>query len=162
VGTPSYMAPEQVQDHAADIGPWTDTYALGVLLYEMLTGRVPFVGLSALDTASQVVREEPLAPRQFNPAVPRDLETVCLKRLEKAPRRRYASALELAEDLRRFRASEPITARPVGAAERVWKWGRRRPAVAILSAAVALVTVLGFALVSGQWWRAETERGRVE
>lgn len=146
LGTPSYMAPEQAQAQA--ITPACDLYALGAILYEMLTGRPPFVGAEPLHVLSQVVHDEPVPPRRLVPAVPRDLETICLKCLEKDPSRRYADASELAEDLYRFLNGEPIQARRVGPLERAWKWGRKRPAIAALLASVALSLIGGTALSS--------------
>ena len=112
VGTPAYMAPEQGADPTRSISPACDTYALGVILYELLTGRPPFQAAGAVETVAQVLHQEPVSPRRLRPTVPRDLETICLKCLEKEPGRRYATALELAEDLRRFRAGETIRAAP--------------------------------------------------
>jgi WD40 repeat protein len=154
LGTPSYMAPEQAAGQK-DVGPPADIYALGAILYECLTGRPPFRAATPLDTVLQVVTDDPAPPRQLNPLLPRDLETICLKCLEKLPGRRYASAAELADDLGRFLADEPIRARPVTILERGVKWARRRPAVAGLMGLVVALTALGVGLVLHQWWRAE-------
>ncbi len=162
LGTPSYMAPEQADSKARGVGPATDVYALGAILYEMLTGRPPFRGVTPLDTMLQVLYEEPIRPSRLRPKLPRDLETICLKCLEKTPSRRYVSAAALADDLRRFRRGDPIAARPVGALERGWKWARRRPLSAALMAGIFLVTLLGFAGVTHQWRVAIWERNQKE
>jgi WD40 repeat protein len=162
VGTPSYMAPEQAGGKGQEVGPAADVYALGAILYELLTGRPPFKAALPLDTVMQVVQDEPISVRRLQPKASRDLETICHRCLEKQPGRRYASAEALAEDLRRFQAGEPIAARPVGRLERGVKWARRRPALAAL---VVVVLLAGAALLgSGLWFAARLakERERVE
>ena len=146
-GTPAYMAPEQARGEGR-IGPAADIYGLGVILYEMLTGRPPFLGDTALNTLEQVIRDEPVPPRRLQPHIPADLETITLTCLAKDPRRRYASATALADDLRRFLTGEPIHARPAGPGERAWKWCKRHPARAALLAVLvaAAVTISGGSL----------------
>jgi formylglycine-generating enzyme required for sulfatase activity len=141
MGTASYMAPEQAAGKVHDTGPATDVHALGALLYECLTDHPPFFAETALETMQQVLEREPLPPSRRGVRVPRDLETICLKCLNKVPARRYSSAEDLANDLRLFQAGEPIRARAVGAAERTWKWARRRPALAALLGVVLLAMV---------------------
>jgi serine/threonine protein kinase len=155
LGTPSYMAPEQARGQPKEIGPPTDVWALGAILYECLTGRPPFQGPTPTDTLLRVLHDEPVPPRQLQPGVPRDLETICLKCLHKEPPRRYASAEALANDLRRFQAGESIHARPLGPLGRGWRWCRRNPAVATLSALAVALFLAGFAAVAVQWRRAE-------
>ncbi|MBL8799857.1 MAG: serine/threonine protein kinase, partial [Planctomycetia bacterium] len=150
-GTPCYMAPEQADSKFAKLGPTTDIYSLGVILYELLTGRVPLEGPSILDTLLLVRGQDPVPPRQLQPRIPADLETICLKCLEKQPAKRYPSALALADDLRRFLDGKPIVARPTPSWERAWKWARRQPMVAGLSAGIVAAVVLGFVGISWQW-----------
>jgi eukaryotic-like serine/threonine-protein kinase len=142
-GSPPYMAPEQAEVRQAEIGPATDIYGLGAILYQILTGRPPFSGKNDLETLRQVVNVEPVPPRQLRPAQPRDLETICLKCLAKDPQRRYPSAAALADDLERFLDGRPIRARPVAIWERGWRWARRRPALAALATALMLALMAG-------------------
>ena len=149
LGTPSYMAPEQATGHSRQVGPATDIYSLGAILYRLLIGRPPFVGESAMEIIMQVAAGDPIPPRQLQPRIPIDLETICLKCLNKQPGQRYASAAALAEDLRRYLANEPILARPIGWSGRLAKWVRRRPAVASLIGVSGLSVVL---LLASAWW----------
>jgi tetratricopeptide (TPR) repeat protein len=148
LGTAAYMAPEQASGHSRQVGRQADVYALGVLLYELLTGRPPFQADSMLETLEQVRTHEPVPPRRLRPRLPRDLETVCLKSLQKQPRDRYQSAGELGEELRRFLRGEPIRARPVSAVNRAVRWCRRKPALAAASglAVASLFCALGLAI----------------
>ncbi len=146
MGTPSYMPPEQATGRVREIGPASDVYGIGAMLYEFLTGRPPFKAANALETVHQVIEEDPVPPRRLQPMTPRDLETICLKCLEKEPRKRYASAAELADDLARYRQGEPILARSIGRVERVVRWCRRHPVAAgtiLTSVALSLVFVIG-------------------
>jgi serine/threonine-protein kinase len=142
VGTPSYMAPEQVEGQHAAIGPSTDIYALGAILYEALTGRPPFRAESPMATMLQVRACDVVPPRQLSPSLPRDLETICLKSLAKDPRRRYGSAAAVADDLERYLQGRPILARPVPAWERLWLWTRRQRTLAAGLACGALALVV--------------------
>jgi serine/threonine protein kinase len=143
LGTPAYMAPEQASGRTRLVGPPADVYALGAILYDLLTGGPPFQGSTIVDTLQMVQHAEPTPPRQHVPSLSRDLETICLKCLQKDPARRYNSALDLADDLERFQAGHPIQARPTPTWERILMWARRRPADAIL-VAVGAVAVVAF------------------
>ena len=125
LGTPSYMPPEQARGQHRDIGPPSDVYGLGAILYCLLTGRPPFQAADHIETMRQVCHEEPVPPRQLDPGVPRDLETICLKCLQKEQAKRYATAAEVAEDLLRYEQDKPVLARPVGRLERSWRWCKR-------------------------------------
>lgn len=143
LGTPAYMSPEQAAGEREQFGPTMDVYSLGAVLYELITGRPPFRAESTLELIIQVLELDPIAPQLMNPKIPRDLETICLKCLAKDPRRRYATAAELAADLDRWLHDRPIEARPVSSLERSWRWCRRRPAIATLSIAVAVAIMVG-------------------
>lgn len=142
LGTAGYMSPEQAAGKTGLVGPPADTYALGAVLYALLTSRAPFVGESQADTILQVINQEPVSPRVLNPSVPRDLETICLKCLEKEPPKRYVSAQLLADDLARFVGGRPVLARPVGHLAHGWRWCRRNPWGATAAALVMLVAVV--------------------
>jgi eukaryotic-like serine/threonine-protein kinase len=154
LGSPNFMAPEQAEGRTAAIGPATEVYALGGLLYHLLTRQPPFQAETITTLLKQVIENEPVAPRLLNPSVPRDLETICLKCLEKEAQRRYGTARELAEELGRFLEDKPIQARPVNAVGQAWKWCRRQPVRATLIGALALVFALGLTGVLWQWQRA--------
>ncbi len=149
LGTPAYMAPEQAAG-LKDIGPATDIYALGAILYECLTGQPPFKAATVAGALEQVLHKEPVPPRALQPGVPRDLQTICLKCLQKDPLKRYATALELADDLRAEREGQPIRARPTGVFERGWRWSRTHRALAGLYA-VSLFAALAL-LAAGFWF----------
>jgi serine/threonine protein kinase/Flp pilus assembly protein TadD len=150
MGTPSYMAPEQARGDTKAAGPPADIYALGAILYEMLIGRPPFKGTSAMDTVKQVLEEEPVSPSRVQGRVPRDLETICMKCLQKEPRKRYASAKEMADDLSRYLHGETILARRTPLLERGVKWARRRPTVATLLG-LGIVSAIAL-LATGAWY----------
>ncbi len=160
VGTPSYMAPEQVT--GAALTPACDIYGLGAILYELLTGRPPFAGPNAADVLVQVRDQDPVAPSVIIPNLPRNLNTICLKCLEKEPNKRYATAWAVAEDLRRWRSREPILARPASTVERAWKWARRRKAAAALVALGLFLLIVGLPTVTGLWLWADVERRRTD
>src|SRR5262249_44988976 len=134
MGTPGYMAPEQAS--GIEVGPAADIHALGAIMYHLLTGRPPFVGPDAIEVMVQVIHTNPISVRRLMPSVPKDLETICLKCLQKPILKRYATAEALAEDLHRYLNGEPILARPIGVAERVWRWVKGHPVVAAQSVAV--------------------------
>ncbi len=148
MGTPSYIAPEQASGKTREIGPGVDIYALGAILYELLTGRPPFRGETPLDTVLQVINEDPVSPKSLQPNVPWDLQTICLKCLGKSPAKRYTTALALAEDLRRYLNGEPILARPLSSWGRSVKWAKRHPALAVLGIAIVTATLAFVSVLS--------------
>jgi serine/threonine-protein kinase len=161
LGTPSYMAPEQARGDK-EVGPGADVYSLGAILYECLTGRPPFRGVSGWATVEMVLSREAVPPREFAPAVPRDVETICLKCLAKEPAKRYATAEALAEDLEQFLNDRPILARPIGRVERARRWARRNPAVAGLSLALVVLAAGAFTALTALWLRADRLRVAAE
>src|SRR5262249_8139013 len=149
--------PEQAGG-SRQVGPAVDVYALGAILYELLTGRPPFRAATVLATLEQVRTREPVPPGHLQPGLPRDLETICLKCLHKEPARGFAAAVDLAEDLRGFQTGEPIRARPVGRGERLIKWLRRHPATAMLFS--VLLLMLPISLAAGFWLRDQSQQAR--
>jgi eukaryotic-like serine/threonine-protein kinase len=158
MGTPCYMAPEQARGNNRQVGPPADIYALGVIFYELLVGRPPFKANNPLDTIRQVIADDPVPPRRLEPRVPRDLETICLKCLEKDPARRFATVGALADELRRFVDGLPIHSRSIRAWERAWKWAKRRPAMMALAGVCALAAV---SIVLTIAWHYVSVRGQL-
>jgi WD40 repeat protein/tRNA A-37 threonylcarbamoyl transferase component Bud32 len=161
LGTPAYMSPEQAKGEGHSVDGRADVYSLGVILYQLLTGELPFRGTPRM-LLHQVLHDEPRRPRSLNDHIPRDLETICLKAIAKEPGRRYATAAELADDLRRFLDGKPIRARSVGRLERGWRWARRRPAVAVLLALLILVLAVSLPGLTVLWLQARAARRDVE
>ncbi|MFK7821464.1 MAG: protein kinase [Planctomycetaceae bacterium] len=160
MGSPSYMPPEQARGEVSSLSPRSDLYSLGAILYEMLTGRPPFVAKKPIETVMQVVNNEPVAPREFQPDVPVDIETICLKAMQKEPSSRYQTCDELAADLRRFLNGEPILAKPVGRIERLLKWCRRNPKIALPSG-LALLGIITTAIIATWAWQTTSAQAAV-
>ena len=158
VGTPRYMAPEQTSGELEGVGPAVDIYSLGVILYELLTGRAPLQAPTPMETLLLIRSQEPLPPSRLLPRLPRDLETICLKCLQKDPRRRYASAQELADDLERFLGGKPVRARPIAMPEKALKWVRRNSLAALLLALLTVSLLGGLAAVTWKWLEANEQR----
>lgn len=162
LGTPSYMAPEQAEGKKDEIGPRTDVYALGAILYELLAGKPPFKGSTPLESLRQVVNREPTAPSHFKASAPRDLEAICLKCLEKSPDHRYPSAQALADDLRRFLDGQPVTARRIGPVQRAWKTMRRHPQGVALAVTLLLLSFVPIYYAIAHFYTEQKNRLRAE
>lgn len=162
IGTPSYMPPEQASGETNLIGPAADIYSLGAILYCCLTGRPPFQAANPMETLRQVVERDPVSPRQLNSQIDQDLDTICLKCLEKDPQRRYATAQDLVDELERFLNGEPIKARPISALDRSLRWCRRNPVVTTLVAALTLTFIIGMAGISWKWREANFQQQQAE
>jgi serine/threonine protein kinase len=161
LGTPGFAAPEQLRGDKSAVSPAVDIYSLGATLYAFLTGHAPFQAATLVETARQVLDQEPVSPRLLNPAIPRDLETICLKCLSKSPASRYTTAADLADDLERALEGVPIRARPVSRAERAWRWCRRRPALASLAAVSSLSLLAAILLGTGHFLQVESLNDRL-
>ncbi len=161
VGTPSYMSPEQAQGLVHQLTASSDQYSIGAMLYELLTGRPPFLGSKAFDTISQVVNKEPVPPCELLEKLPRDIDTICLKALQKSSEKRYANCSEMADDLGRFLRGEPIIARPISLTERAWRWCRRNPFIALPTTAAALLLFLAAAISTWSYFQISAQAAAI-